>query len=100
MDVNVFEKIVNSTTAKAMRDTLVRCYDGDASVKKVKVQYLRKSYENLNMKSNEKVLDYISSVILITNQMKYYGETISEQIIIKKVLRSLTPQFDYIVVAI
>ena len=52
------------------------------------------------MKNNEKVLEYISRVILITNEMKACGETLSEQVIIEKVLRSLTPQFDYIVVQI
>ena len=67
---------------------------------KVKLQSLRKPYENLNIKNNEKVPDYISRVILITNKMKSCGETISEQVIIEKVLRSFTPQFDYIVVAI
>ncbi|KAK2431500.1 hypothetical protein QL285_029719 [Trifolium repens] len=100
VDENVFEKIADSETAKAAWDTLIRCYGGDASVKKVKLQSLRKQYENLNMKNNEKVSDYISRMILITNEMKACGETLSEQVIIEKVLRSLTPQFDYIVVAI
>ncbi|KAK2391241.1 hypothetical protein QL285_064719 [Trifolium repens] len=100
VDENVFEKIADSETAKAAWDTLVRCYGGDASVKKVKLQSLRKQYENLNMKNNEKVPEYISRVIVITNEMKACGETLSEQAIIEKVLRSLTPQFDYIVVAI
>ncbi|KAK2383975.1 hypothetical protein QL285_071375 [Trifolium repens] len=100
VDENVFEKIADSETAKAAWDTLVRCYGGDASVKKVKLQSLRKQYENLNMKNNEKVPKYISRVIVITNEMKACGETLSEQVIIEKVLRSLTPQFDYIVVAI
>ncbi|KAK2383862.1 hypothetical protein QL285_071274 [Trifolium repens] len=100
VDENVFEKIADSETAKAAWDTLVRCYGGDASVKKVKLQSLRKQYENLNMKNNEKVSEYISRMILITNEMKACGETLSEQVIIEKVLRSLTPQFDYIVVAI
>ena len=44
--------------------------------------------------------DYISRVIVVTNEMKSCEETLSEQVIIEKVLRSLTPQFDYIVVAI
>lgn len=35
--VGVLEKIVDSTTANAARDILVRCYGGDASVKKVKL---------------------------------------------------------------
>lgn len=61
---------------------------------------LMEQYENLNMKDNEKVLDHISRVIVVTNKMKACGETLSEQVIIEKVLRSLTPQFDYIVVAI
>ncbi|KAK2378279.1 hypothetical protein QL285_078848 [Trifolium repens] len=100
VDENVFEKIADSETAKAAWDTLVRCYGGDASVKKVKLQSLRKQYENLNMKNNEKVSEYISRMIVITNEMKACGETLSEQVIIEKVLRSLTPQFDYIVVAI
>src|ERR1044072_6127155 len=96
----MFEKNFDSMTLKEAWDTLVRCYNGDTSVKKVKLQSLRKQYENLNMKNNEKVSKYISRVILITNEMKAYGETLFEQVIIKKVLRSLTPQFDYIVVAI
>ncbi|KAK2363545.1 hypothetical protein QL285_088517 [Trifolium repens] len=100
VDENVFEKIADSTTSKGAWDILVRCYGGDASVKKVKLQSLRKQYENLNMKNNEKVSEYISRVIVITNEMKACGETLSEQVIIEKVLRSLTPQFDYIVVAI
>src|ERR1044072_3734826 len=52
------------------------------------------------MKNNEKVYEYISRVILITNEMKACGETLSEQVIIEKVLRSLTRRFDYIIVAI
>lgn len=52
------------------------------------------------MKNNEKVPDYISKVIVVGNEMKFYGETLSEQVIIENVLRSLTPYFDYIVVAI
>lgn len=39
-------------------------------------------------------------MIVATNEMKSYGETFSELVIIGKVLRSLTPQFHYIVVAI
>lgn len=96
----MFEKIAESTTAKAAWDTLGRCYGSETSVKKVKLQALRKQYENLNMKDNEKVFEYISRVILITNEMKAYGETLFEQVIVEKVLRSLTPKFDYIVVAI
>lgn len=96
----MFEKIVDLTTEKAVWDTLVRCYRGDTSVKNVKLQSLQKQYENLNIKNNEKILDYISRVIMVTNEMNSCGEMVSEQVIIKKALRSLTLGFDYIVVAI
>lgn len=37
VDTKVFEKIVDATTIKTVWDILVRCYDGDASVKNVKL---------------------------------------------------------------
>lgn len=100
VDNKVFEKISEATTAKDAWDILVRCYGGDATVKKVKLQGLRKQYENTNMKNNEKIGDYVARILTITNEMKQCGETMTEQMIIEKVLRSLTAQFDHIVVAI
>lgn len=74
----MFKKIVDSKIKKGAWDTLICFYECDASVKKVKFQSLRKQYDNLNMKNNEKVSDYISKVILITKEMKSYGETLYE----------------------
>ena len=54
----------HSTITKATWDTLMQCYDGDASVKKVMLQSLCKQYENLSLKNNENVPDYISRVIV------------------------------------
>lgn len=96
----MFENIADATKAKAMRNKLVQCYSGDTLVKKAKLQSLRKKYENLSMKDNENVPLYISKVIVVTNEMKAYGETLSKQAIVDKILRSLTPQFDYTFVAI
>lgn len=62
VDMNVFEKIADSTTMKATWETLVQFYGGDVKFKKVKLQSLCKQYENLNMKNNEKIHDYISKV--------------------------------------
>ncbi|XP_050896136.1 pheromone-processing carboxypeptidase KEX1-like [Lathyrus oleraceus] len=59
-----------------------------------------KQYGESSIKNNEKIPNYISKVIMITNGMKSRGETFSEDSIIEKVLRYLTPRFDYIIVAI
>lgn len=52
------------------------------------------------MENNEKVADYFTRIVSITNSMKGCGETISKGKIIEKVLRTLPPKFDHIVVAI
>lgn len=100
MDTKVFEINVDSRTAKATWDTLVRCFGGDTSVKKVKLQFLCKQYDNLSMKNNGNIPNYISRVIAVNNEMKSCGEVLFEQVIIEKTRISLTPWFHYIVVAI
>ncbi|XP_019433446.1 PREDICTED: uncharacterized protein LOC109340262 [Lupinus angustifolius] len=52
------------------------------------------------MESNERVAQFFNKVIMHTNAMKACGEKISDQSIIEKILRTLTPRFDHIVVAI
>lgn len=43
---------------------------------------------------------YLSEVSAIVNQMKSYGEVISSQTVVNKLLRSLNPVFNHIIVAI
>ncbi|XP_057417996.1 uncharacterized protein LOC130712175 [Lotus japonicus] len=52
------------------------------------------------MKSDESIADYLSRLGSLTSQMKSNGEDLTEQSIVEKVLRTLTPKFDMIVVAI
>ena len=66
----------------------------------VKLQTYRRDFETLSMKSNESVQTSLSRVSSLVNQMKSYGEDISEETVVAKVLRSLTPKFEHIVAAI
>lgn len=75
-------------------------YGGDAKVKKSWLQLLERHYEMLEMKEIEFVADYISRLLALKTQMKNSGEILSEQVMIKKVLRILTSQHDMIVVTI
>lgn len=52
------------------------------------------------MKEDESVSEFFSHVVLLMNQMKACGELITDLQKIKKVLRSLSTNFDYIVVSI
>lgn len=52
------------------------------------------------MEKDESVLEYFSRVVLLTNQVNSWGESINDLQKIEKVLRSLTAKFNYIVVPI
>ncbi|XP_019430437.1 PREDICTED: uncharacterized protein LOC109337824, partial [Lupinus angustifolius] len=95
-----FEKIQNATTAKEAWDILIRSHQGGDKIKKVKLQTLRRQYELLNMEENDKIGEYFTKILAITNQMKGYGESITNLMIIEKIMRSLPQKFDFIVVAI
>lgn len=60
MDNKVFEKIVESDSFKEALDTLVKYFNGDEEVKKTRLQSLRRQYELLQMKKEEKMEDYFS----------------------------------------
>ncbi|XP_019414638.1 PREDICTED: uncharacterized protein LOC109326409 [Lupinus angustifolius] len=100
VDDSNFEKIAQSSTSKEAWDILGRCYAGAEKVKKVKLQTLRREYELLQMKDEDTIADYFTKIRSLTNLMKGCGEIMKDQLIVEKVLRTLNPKFDHIVVAI
>lgn len=51
------------------------------------------------MESNEIVTDYFNQITNISNQMKSFGEVVSDQTKISKAMCTLSSRFDYISVA-
>ncbi|CAJ2646460.1 unnamed protein product [Trifolium pratense] len=95
-----FDKISHAETSKEAWDILVKYYDGGEKVKAVKLQSLRRQYELLQMDNNESIGSYASKVQALIHTMKSCGEEISEKMIVEKVMRTLTPNFDHVIVAI
>ncbi|XP_019414546.1 PREDICTED: uncharacterized protein LOC109326302 [Lupinus angustifolius] len=100
VDDATFERIVGAKTTKEAWESLEKSYEGDAKIKKVKLQTMRRKYELLQMEENETVSNSFTKIHSLTNQMKYYGEEVKDQEVIEKILRTLTPKYDNIVVAI
>jgi hypothetical protein len=97
VDAKVFDKIADAVTSKEAWDILQKSYGGDAKVKKVKLQALKRQYELLQMKNDETIVDYFTRLVTLTNQMKNCGSNLEEQEIMEKLLRTLTSRFDHLV---
>ncbi|XP_019455040.1 PREDICTED: uncharacterized protein LOC109356159 [Lupinus angustifolius] len=95
-----FEKISEARSAKEAWQILEKNNEGAEQLKKVRLQTMRIQYELMQMNSGERIAKFFNKVINHSNAMKASGEKITDQTIVEKILRTLNPRFDHIVVAI
>ena len=100
MDNANFDIIAHAEYAKEAWDILVKYYKGDEKVKSVKLQALLRQYELLQMGDYEKIAAYVYKIQNLVHLMTNCGETIIDKMVIEKVMRTLAPQFDHVIVAI
>ncbi|XP_006588014.1 uncharacterized protein [Glycine max] len=81
-------------------DTLKQEYLGGKKVITVRLQSLRREFETALMTDKESVQEYLSRVSTVVQQMRSYGETMTNEHVVGKVLRSLTNKYDHVVAAI
>jgi hypothetical protein len=96
----IFPRIMGATRAKEAWDTLQEEFQGDKKVRAIKLQTLRRDFENMRMKENESVKDYSTRFLELVNQMKAYGEDMADRRIVEKILISLHEKFDPMVAVI
>ena len=75
-------------------------YQGLDKVKTSKLQILRRYFESLSMKDLESVDSFYTRVVGFINQLKSHGETITDQRVVEKILRSLPLRFESLVVTL
>ncbi|KAI0526922.1 hypothetical protein KFK09_002516 [Dendrobium nobile] len=100
MDDSVFSRISMAETSKEAWDILEKEFQGSLRVKTVKLQSMRRDFETMNMNEGEGVQTYLSRVSTIVNKMRSFGEQISDEKVVSKVLRSLPTNFEHVVAAI
>ncbi|KAI5318858.1 hypothetical protein L3X38_038566 [Prunus dulcis] len=82
----IFPRIVNEETSKGAGDILKQEFRGDKQVKSVKLQGLRREFEYTHMKDSESLSVYLARLFDIMNQMKSYGEDLSRERVVQKIV--------------
>jgi hypothetical protein len=69
-------------------------------VKTLKLQILKRDFETLLMKDSDSIHSFYTHVIGLINQIKSHGEIIEDKKNAEKVVRSLPPKFDTLVMTL
>lgn len=86
MDSGNFEKISCAVTTKEAWDILDKVYAGAEKVKRVRLQSLRRDYENMTMAENESATTYFTRFQTLVNLMKNCGKTFTKLQLVEKIL--------------
>ncbi|XP_057999150.1 uncharacterized protein LOC110658061 [Hevea brasiliensis] len=100
LDESMFLKVADATNAKQAWEILKNSLQRVDRLKKVLLQMLRGQFEALRMKDVESISDFCTRVKSIVSPFKRFGEKVEDVRVVEKILRSLTPIFDYVVFAI
>ena len=94
VDKNIFRLINTCTVAKDAWEILRITHEGTSKVKMSRLQLLTTKFENLRMKDDESIHDFHMNILDITNTYSALGEKMSEEKLVRKILRSLPKKFD------
>ncbi|XP_028948117.1 uncharacterized protein [Malus domestica] len=96
----IFPRIANADSAKMAWDLLYGEYHGGDQVRSVKLQNLRREFEYARMRDDETLSGYLTRLNELINQMKTFGEILSNERLVQKVLISLSKPYDPICLVI
>ncbi|KAL1191738.1 hypothetical protein V5N11_001521 [Cardamine amara subsp. amara] len=100
IDREILETILDKSTSKTIWESMRKKYQGSTKVKRAQLQALRKEFELLAMKEGKKIDIFLGRTLAVVNKMKTNGEVMEQSTIVGKILRSLTPKFNYVVCSI
>ena len=100
VEESTFKKIAEISSSKVVQDVLTNIFVRDEKVKRIRLQKLRVEFEVIRMKEFKNVVDYVSCILVIVNQMKQNGEKLDDVRVVEKILHSILPKFEHIIIAI
>ncbi|CAL2244033.1 unnamed protein product [Prunus armeniaca] len=96
----IFPPIANADSAKMAWTLLYSEYHGGDQVRSVMLQNLRREFEYMRMREGEQLTAYLTRLNELINQMKTFGEVLSNERLVQKVLISLSRVYDPICLVI
>src|ERR1051325_7227326 len=100
IDRNIFRLVHQCELAKDVWDTLKTTHEGTSRVKMSRLKMLTTKFENLKMKEDETIHEFHMNILEIANISGALGEKMSEEKLVRKILRSLPKRFAMKVIAI
>lgn len=100
LDRTILKTITQNETSKQLWDFMKMKCQGNVRVQRAQLNRLRREFEILGMKQGESVNDYFGRVMVIANDMRNFGEDMTDVKIVEKILRTLTDKWNYIVCSI
>lgn len=100
IDKSILKTITQKETAKQLWESMKAKYRGSTKVKRAQLQRLQRKFETLEMKIGESLNDYFGRVMETTNDMSNCEKNMNDVKVVKKILRSLTENFNFVVCSI
>ncbi|XP_073019407.1 uncharacterized protein [Primulina eburnea] len=94
VDMNMFSLVTNCTPAISAWDTLQRHCEGSESVRRTRLRMLTSKFEMMRMEESKNILDYDRRLREIANDVFSIVDSISNERLVSKVLRSLPERFN------
>lgn len=96
----MFKLIKQCTVAKDAWEILKTSHEDTSKVKMLRLQLLITKFENLKIMDDENIHDFYMNVLEMANSFDSLGEMMSDEKLVRKILRSLPKRFDMKVTAI
>ncbi|XP_052479527.1 uncharacterized protein LOC128034730 [Gossypium raimondii] len=90
----IFMRIMACETPKEAWDKLKEEFQGAERTRQQHLLNLRRDFENLKMKEEETVKQYLDRIMAIVNSIRLFGEQFSEARIVEKVMSTLLERYE------
>ncbi|EOY32548.1 Uncharacterized protein TCM_040529 [Theobroma cacao] len=90
----IFVRIMACESAKEAWDKIKEEFHGSDRTRQIQILNLLREFEVLKMKDEETMKDYSDKVLRVVNQLRLFGENITERRVVNKFLVSLPEKFE------